>query len=261
MKDLFSVKNKVFVITGGNRGIGQFIARGLVSNGATCYISARNKESCEKTAEELTKLGPGKCVSLPFDLSKEQECIKLAEEVKKHEPNGIDVLINNAAANWGESLETYPDSSWDKVYSLNVKNVFNLTRAFIPQLSKKATKEDPSRVIMIGSIDGIRIPILENYAYSTSKAALHHLTKVLANKLSDKFICVNCIAPGPFRTKMMAETLKRFEKQIVQGIPLQKIGSMEDIVGVTVFLSSKSSSWITGTIITVDGGILTKSIM
>jgi NAD(P)-dependent dehydrogenase (short-subunit alcohol dehydrogenase family) len=158
-------------------------------------------------------------------------------------------------------METYPDKSWDKVFNLNLKSVFQLTRALVPQLHQKGSTENPSRVIMIGSIDGIRIPFLENYAYSTSKAALHHLTKVLASRLAERHITVNCIAPGPFRSKMMAETLKRFEKQIVNNIPLQRIGNTDDIAGICIFLSSRASSWLTGTIINVDGGILVKSYM
>jgi NAD(P)-dependent dehydrogenase (short-subunit alcohol dehydrogenase family) len=170
------------------------------------------------------------------------------------------IFSPSSGCNWGEKLETYPDSAWDKVMNLNVKGVFNLTKFFVPALEKKSSQSgNPSSVIMIGSIDGIRTPILENYAYSASKAALHHLTKVLANKLSYKNITVNCIAPGPFESKMMAETLKKFQKQIVSGVPLARIGSEQDIIGTCIFLSSKASYWMTGNIIQLDGGILIKS--
>jgi NAD(P)-dependent dehydrogenase (short-subunit alcohol dehydrogenase family) len=170
------------------------------------------------------------------------------------------IFSPSSGCNWGEKLETYPDAAWDKVMNLNVKGVFNLTKFFVPALEKKSSQSgNPSSVIMIGSIDGIRTPILENYAYSASKAALHHLTKVLANKLSYKNITVNCIAPGPFESKMMAETLKKFQKQIVSGVPLARIGSEQDIIGTCIFLSSKASYWMTGNIIPLDGGILIKS--
>eukprot|EP01080_Neovahlkampfia_damariscottae_P004694 gene4694-8266_t len=258
-KDLFDVSDKVVVITGGGRGIGLMIAKGYVSNGSTVYISSRNKETCEQVAKELTKEGPGKCIAIAADISKESDCIYLSKKVEENEKEGIDVLINNAGCNWGEKFETYPDSSWDKVMSLNVKGVFNVTRCFLPQLKLKAKEGNPSSVIMIGSIDGIRIPALENYAYSTSKAALHHLTKVLANKFADENIIVNAIAPGPFESKMMAATLKKFGKQIVKSVPLNRIGSEEDIIGACIFLSSKASAWMTGNIIQLDGGILIKS--
>jgi NAD(P)-dependent dehydrogenase (short-subunit alcohol dehydrogenase family) len=167
--------------------------------------------------------------------------------------------VNNAGANWGAPLEEYPDAAWDKVLALNVKAVFQLTRACLPQLEAAASAADPARVINTGSIDGLHVPLLETYAYSASKAAVHHLTRVLAMKLAPKHITVNAIAPGPFESKMMAETLQRFGDAIKAGCPLGRIGEPEDMAGVAIYLASRAGSYLTGTVIPVDGGITVRA--
>ena len=207
MKDLFSIEGKVALVTGGSRGIGFMIARGFVEAGARVYISARKADACEAAAAELSKHGV--CIALPADLSTEAEARRLAEAVAAREP-AVHILVNNAGANWGAPLAEFPDAAWDKVLALNVKAIFHLTRAMLPQLEKAASPADPARVINIGSIDGLSVPDLETYAYSASKAAVHHLTRVLAKKLAPQKITVNAVAPGPFESKMMAETLRSF---------------------------------------------------
>jgi len=167
----------------------------------------------------------------------------------------LDVLINNAGCNWGEPLETYPESAWDKVLALNLKTVFFLSRACVPLLEKSAQiSNSPSRIINLGSIDGLRVSSLETYAYSASKSGVHQLTKVLASKLGSRNITVNAIAAGFFHTKMMAETFEKFKDVIEAHTPLQRGGKPEDIAGVCIYLSSKAGGWVTGSIITVDGG-------
>jgi len=255
VKNLFSVEGKTALVTGGARGIGLMIARGFVENGVRTYISSRKKEVCDEVAAELSKVGT--CVSLPADLSKDDGASSLAAALGEHETS-LDILVNNAGANWGAPIEEYPDSAWDKVLGLNVKSVFKLTRACLPLLEKAATDEDPARVINIGSIDGIQIPSLETYAYSSSKAAVHQLSKVLANQLAPRKITVNAVAPGPFESKMMAETLRNFGDAIVQSCPLKRIGTPEDMAGVAIYLSSRAGAYVTGTVIPVDGGILIK---
>jgi len=248
-KELFDVKNKIVLVTGGGRGIGLMIAQGFVESGAKVIICGRNLKLCEEAARELTNKGTGSCYALEANLSLEKDCKKIAEEVSRRESH-LDVLINNAGANWGSPFEDYPDSAWDKVLSLNVKGIFHLTKAMVPLLEKSQS----GRVINIGSIDGLRVPHMETYAYSTSKAAVHHLSKHLALKLSSKNITVNAIAAGAFETKMMKETLDKFRDVIISRIPLSRIGLPSDIAGTCIFLSSKASSWITGTVITLDGG-------
>lgn len=254
MKNLFSVAGKVALVTGGSRGIGLMIARGYVENGATVYISSRKKDVCDAAAVELSKLGT--CHSLPADLATEGEAKRLAAALAAREPK-LHILVNNAGANWGAPLAEYPDDAWDKVLALNVKAIFHLTRACLPQLTATATPDDPARVINIGSVDGLHVPLLETYAYSTSKAAVHHLTRVLAMKLAPR-ITVNAVAPGPFESKMMAETLRTFGDAIKASCPLGRIGTPEDMAGVAIYLGSRAGAYLTGTVIPVDGGIIVR---
>jgi NAD(P)-dependent dehydrogenase (short-subunit alcohol dehydrogenase family) len=199
MKDLFSIAGKVALVTGGSRGIGLMIARGYVEAGAKVYISSRKATVCDEVAAELSKVG--QCISVPADCGTEAGCVGLAEAVAKREP-ALHILVNNAGANWGAPLAEFPDSAWDKVLALNLKAVFYLTRSLLPQLEQAAKPGDPSRVINIGSIDGIQAPMLDTFSYSSSKAAVHQLTRVLARKFAPR-ITVNAVAPGPFERNMM----------------------------------------------------------
>ncbi|TMA72828.1 MAG: SDR family oxidoreductase [Deltaproteobacteria bacterium] len=255
MKDLFSIEGKTAVVTGGSRGIGLMIARGFVEAGAKVYISSRKAAECEKVAAELSRVGT--CVALPADLGTEAGANGLAAAVAEREP-ALHILVNNAGANWGASLAEYPDAAWDKVLALNVKAIFHLTRALVPLLEKGVRSGDPARVINIGSIDGLRVPMLETYAYSASKAAVHHLTRVLAQRLAPQHITVNAVAPGPFESKMMAETLRTFGDMIKAGCPLGRIGEPEDMAGVAIYLASRAGAYVTGAVSPVDGGITTK---
>jgi NAD(P)-dependent dehydrogenase (short-subunit alcohol dehydrogenase family) len=210
--DLFSIKGKVALVTGGSRGIGLMIARGYVEAGAKVYVSSRKKEACDQVAAELSRHGT--CVSMPGDCGTQAGCEALAAAVAARESR-LDILVNNAGTNWGAPLAEYPDAAWDKVLALNLKAVFHLTRACLPLLRAAATAGNPARVINIGSIDGLHVPLLETYAYSSSKAAVHHLTRVLAMRFPADHITVNAVAPGPFESKMMHETLERFRDAIV----------------------------------------------
>jgi NAD(P)-dependent dehydrogenase (short-subunit alcohol dehydrogenase family) len=254
VKDLFSVEGKVALVTGGTRGIGLMIARGFVEAGAKVYVASRKAEACQETAAELSKLGT--CVGLPGDLATQRGARELAAALSAQEPR-LHVLVNNAGANWGAPLEEYPDSAWDKVFGLNVKGVFHLTVALLPQLEAAASAADPARVINIGSVDGLHVPLLDTYAYSASKAAVHHLTRVLARKLAPRHVTVNAVAPGPFESKMMAETLRRFGDAIRSSNPLGRIGEPEDMAGVALYLASRAGAYVTGAVIPVDGGIST----
>jgi NAD(P)-dependent dehydrogenase (short-subunit alcohol dehydrogenase family) len=252
--DLFDLTGKTAVVTGGTRGIGMMIARGLLEAGASVYISSRKADACAAAEQELSAYG--RVSAIPADLSTEAECLRLAAEVGQHEP-AVGVLVNNAGATWGSPLEEFPAAAWDKVVDLNLKSPFYLTRAFLPLLEAAATPDDPARVINIGSIDGLHVPTLPTYAYSASKAGLHHLTRVLARELGPRRITVNAVAPGPFESKMMAATLKTFGDAIADAAPLKRIGRPDDMAGVAVYLSSRAGAYVTGAVIPVDGGLAT----
>ncbi|NNN20821.1 MAG: SDR family oxidoreductase [Acidimicrobiales bacterium] len=251
MQDLFNISGKTALITGGSRGIGKMIAEGFVNAGVKTYISSRKGDVCDEVASELSKFGT--CIALAADLSKEDECKRLANELSTREDH-LDILVNNAGATWGAPIEEFDEAAWERVLALNVKGVFHMTKFLLPLLKARATADDPSRVINIGSIDGIQVPVLETYSYSASKAAVHQLTRHLARKLAPE-ITVNAIAPGPFESKMMAATLQAFGDQIAAMAPLKRIGRPADMAGTSIFLSSKAGSYITGAIIPVDGGI------
>jgi NAD(P)-dependent dehydrogenase (short-subunit alcohol dehydrogenase family) len=254
--DLFSVTGKSVLVTGGSRGIGLMIARGFVEAGAKVYISSRKADVCDRVASDLSRAGT--CISLPADLSASAGVKQLAGEIGRREP-ALNVLVNNAGANWGAPYADFPESAWDKLFDLNVKSIFFLTRELTPLLEKGAQPGDPARVINIGSIDGIKPPLLETYAYSASKAAVHHMTRVLARALAPRRITVNAVAPGPFESKMMAETLERFKDAIIATCPLGRIGEPEDMAGIAIYLASRAGAYVTGAVIPVDGGISTCS--
>lgn len=251
--DLFDLSGKVALVTGGTRGIGLMIARGLVQAGAAVYISSRKPEAGDAAAAELARHG-GPVVSIPADLSSEDECRRLAAAVGEREER-LHILVNNAGATWGEPLETFPAAAWDKVLNLNLKAPFFLTRALLEPLAAAATADDPARVINVGSIDGLKTPELPTYSYAASKAGIHQLTRMLARELGPRHITVNAIAPGPFESKMMAATLEAFGVQIAASAPLGRIGRPHDMAGTAVYLASRAAAYVTGAIIPVDGGI------
>jgi NAD(P)-dependent dehydrogenase (short-subunit alcohol dehydrogenase family) len=195
--ELFDVTGKTAVVTGGSRGIGAMIAHGLVANGVHVIITARKADACDEMARELAPIG--RCTSIPGDLSSSsgiQEFVtRLSDEV-----DGLDILVNNAGATWGAPLEEFPESGFDKVLDINLKAPFLLTQALVPFLEKRAHSADPARVIMIGSVDGIRVPATPSWSYSASKAGVHMLTRHLARTLLARNITVNAIAPGPFES-------------------------------------------------------------
>ena len=248
--DLFDLSGKKALVTGGSRGIGLMIARGLLGAGASVVISSRNEEACAKAVAELSSYG--EVSAEPADLQTEEECIRLAAAVDE-----LDILVNNAGATWGAPLEEFPESAWDKLLNLNLKSPFFLTRALLTKLEARGTHDDPSRVINIGSIDGLHVSSLPTYSYAASKAGIHHLTRMLARDLGPRHITVNAVAPGPFESKMMAATLESFGDAIAAGAPLRRIGRPDDMAGVAVFLASRAGSYVTGAVIPVDGGIAT----
>ena len=248
---LFSIRDKVALVTGGSRGIGLMIARGYVEAGATVYITSRSAEVCDAVAAELSEIG--RCVSLPHDLSTVDGVASLVRDFSERE-EALHVLINNAGAAWGEAIETFPEKGFDKVVDLNLKSLFFLTRDLLPMLERAATAEDPARVINIGSIDGLRVPMVENYSYAAAKAAVHHLTRMLAVHLGGRKITVNAIAPGFFPSKMTKALLETHREAFENACPLGRLGEPADMAGIAVFLASRAAAYINGAVIPVDGG-------
>jgi NAD(P)-dependent dehydrogenase (short-subunit alcohol dehydrogenase family) len=253
-EDLFSVAGKVAVVTGGSRGIGAMIAGGLVRAGCRVYITARKAEACEAKAAELSQFG--ECISVPLNLADPEAAAELVQRLSEREDR-LHILVNNAGATWGAPLEEYPLEAFDKLWGINVKALFNLTVLSLPLLRAAATPDDPARVINIGSIDGLGIPAMESYAYSTTKAGVHMLTRHLASKLAQESITVNAIAPGPFDSKMMAFALDNPETRaaISANVPLGRVGEPDDMAGTAIFLASRAGRYLTGAVIPVDGGL------
>jgi NAD(P)-dependent dehydrogenase (short-subunit alcohol dehydrogenase family) len=251
---LFSVAGKTALVTGGSRGIGLMIAQGLVDAGARVIISSRKADVCHAVAAQLSS--SGHCEAIPADLSSTAGADELAAAVMERCPS-LAVLVNNAGATWGAPLEAYPESAFDKLWAVNVKAVFRLTVALLPALRAAATADDPARVITIGSVDGIRVPAMETYAYAATKSAVHMLTRQLARQLAAEKITVNAIAPGPFESRMMAFALDdpSTRAAIERQIPLGRIGRPDDVAGTALFLASRAGSYLTGTVIPVDGGL------
>jgi NAD(P)-dependent dehydrogenase (short-subunit alcohol dehydrogenase family) len=252
VEDLFSVAGKAVVVTGGSRGIGAMIAEGFVRGGARVYMTARKADALHETAQRLSEHGD--CVALPEDLATSDGRERFAAAVREREPR-LDVLVNNAGAAWGAPLDEFPEAGWDKVLDLNLKGLFDLTRLLLPELRAAAAERPPARVINIGSIDGLRVPAMENYSYSAAKAGVHMLTRHLATRLARDRITVNAIAPGPFPSQMMAFVLEEHADEVAASVPLGRIGEPEDMAGTALFLASRAGAYLTGAVIPVDGGV------
>src|SRR5215831_14024555 len=252
MKDLFSLKGRIALITGGSRGIGKMIAEGFIAHGAKVYISARKADACDKTAKELSASG-GQCVSLPADISSLEGAKALAKEVMSRESK-LDILVNNAGAAWLAPFDEFPEKGWDKVLSLNTKTPFFLTQALVPALRKAASKDRPAKVINIASVDGIYLTPNETYSYAASKSGLIQLTRMMAARLIKDHIAVTAIAPGPFRSDMNIWA-RDHEAETAARVPAKRIGTDLDMAGAAIFLASRAGDYVVGSVVTVDGGI------
>jgi NAD(P)-dependent dehydrogenase (short-subunit alcohol dehydrogenase family) len=251
--DLFDIAGKKAVVTGGGSGIGTMIARGFVEAGVSVIIASRKEASLKEVTEELSPLGD--ISYLVADLSHEDGCRALGEAVAERW-SSLDILVNNAGANWGVPLAEQDAKSWARVLDLNVEGVFHTTKFLLPLLQAAGTAEEPARVINIGSVDGIQVPAFETYAYSSSKAAVHQLSRHLAKHLAPE-ITVNAIAPGPFQSRMMKATLEAAGEGMDRMMPLKRIGRPDDMAGAAIYLASRAGSFVTGAVLPVDGGIAT----
>ena len=251
---LFNLKGKIALVTGGSRGIGRMIAQGFLQAGATVYIAARKQGPCEQTKQELSQYGS--CTSIAADIGTAEGRSQLIEKLSKHESR-LSILVNNAGTVWGARLDEYPDNGFSKVMNLNVNALFALSRDLAPMLAKGASFEDPARIINIGSIDGLHIPTVARvgtYAYTASKAAVHHLTRHLAIALAPKHITVNAIAPGFYPSKMTDASISKYRKDIEHNCPMKRIGKPEEMAGIAVYLCSLAGAYTNGAVIPVDGG-------
>ncbi|HEY1751279.1 MAG TPA: SDR family oxidoreductase [Caulobacteraceae bacterium] len=250
--DLFSLEGRTALVTGGSRGIGRMIAAGFIERGAKVYISSRKAADCDATAEELSK-GGGTCISLPQDISTVEGCKALAARIGEAEP-ALDILVNNAGAAWGADFDEFPESGWDKVLDLNLKSPFFLTQALHARLAARASQERPSKVIMIASIDGMRLNPQETYSYHASKSGLIYLTRRMAARLVRDWIVVSAIAPGPFASSMNRDARDRGD-EVAKRVPMRRIGRDEDMAGAAIYLASRAGDYVVGETIAVDGGI------
>lgn len=248
LKRLFSLSGKTAIVSGGSRGLGVMIARGFVECGVRTYITARNEKESSATAEQLSEFG--ECIALPANLSTIDGITDFVRSFSDREEK-LDILVNNAGAAWGAPFEDYPESGWDKVFDINLKSLFFMTQKLLPLLKAAGTAEDPARVINTASINGLTYPHANNYAYSSSKAGVIHLTRHLATDLAASHINVNAVAPGYFPSKMTAH----IEDKLADGVPLGRSGMPDDAAGTWIFLASPASAWITGAVLVVDGGL------
>jgi NAD(P)-dependent dehydrogenase (short-subunit alcohol dehydrogenase family) len=255
IKDLFSLKGRIALVTGGSRGIGKMISSGFLSQGAArVYITARKAAPCEATAKELSAAYEGECIALPIDISTLSGIEMLSGEIRKREPK-LDILVNNAGAAWGADFDEFPESGWDKVVNLNLKTPFFLTKALAAPLRAAATAEKPAKVINIASIDGIFVNPMETYSYAASKSGLIHLTRRMAAKLVHDHIVVSAIAPGPFKSDMNRAARDNAD-DVARRVPAGRIGTDEDMAGAAIYLASRAGDYVVGATIAVDGGIV-----
>ena len=264
---LFSVAGRTALVSGGGRGIGEMIARALTANGARVFITSRSAETLKRTAAALTAAGPGTCTALPAaDLSTDAGCRAAAAALGAH-VGRLDILVNNSGISWGAPFDEFPEAAWDRVLALNVKAPFMLLRACRPLLEagrgsggggEGGGDPGPARVVNVGSIVGLRPQEVPTYSYDASKAALHALTTKLAGELAPR-ITVNAIAPGYVPTRMSRGLLSYAEEGALRrAIPMQRFGSASDVAGAALFLCSDAGAWVTGTVVTVDGGSTAK---
>lgn len=252
MKDLFSLKGRVALVTGGSRGIGAMIVQGFLEHGCSrVYITARKAAQCDAAAKTLSQYG--ECISIPGDLSTLAGVNALAAAIAERE-TALDILVNNAGAAWGEDFDAFPESGWDKVADLNMKTPFFLTQALAPQLRAAGQTGHLAKVINIASVDGIAVNMLETYSYAASKAGLIHLTKRMAMRLIKDNICVSVIAPGAFASDMN-RAARDHADEISQFIPAGRIGTIEDMAGAAIFLASRAGDYVVGSTLIVDGGV------
>lgn len=248
--DLFHLKNKTAIITGGARGLGAQIAEAYGEAGANLVICSRNKAACDKMQEKLSSQGI-KVLSIQCDVTNQTDVKKVVAETVEHFGT-IDILVNNSGASWAASVEEMPLDAWKKVMDVNVTGTFIMSQ----EVGKVMIKQNKGKIINIASIAGFggTPAFMQAIGYNTSKGAIITFTKDLAVKWGEYNINVNAIAPGFFPTKMSEVLIEHGKEYILSATPLKRLGSDEDLKGAALFLAAKASDYITGDILTVDGG-------
>ncbi len=257
LDEIFGVTGKTALVTGGATGIGRMIATALVQGGARVLIASRKGEACAQAADELNALdAAGHAEGFAGDVGSEEAIAALAGEVRSRTEK-LNILVNNAGVSWGKELEKFPHMAWEKVMNVNVAGLFTLTRDLLPLLEAAAKPEDPARIINLGSVMGTSPIGAGAYSYAASKAAVHHLTRILASEFSPRHITANAFAPGPFHSNMTAFALDDQSRAdaVAKTVPMGRLGMAEDIAGATLFLCGRGGAYTTGTIIPLDGGM------
>ena len=246
IESLFSMQDKICVVTGGSRGLGSYMAQGFLEAGAKrVYITARKRDACISAAEELSQYG--ECIAIPGDVATSEGLQNLVSELAAREQH-IDVLVNNAGAGWGAPFGQFPEPGWDKTMNVNAKSPFFLIQALAPLLKANASADNTASIINIGSVAGMVGNAVDNFSYAVSKAAIHQLTRVLSTELASDHIRVNSKM-----TEFLSNDQEAFEEEL-QTIPMRRWGKATDIAGVAIMLASPAGAFITGQIIPVDGG-------
>ena len=243
------LKDKVALITGGARGIGQAIAMAFAKEGADIVVADVNLEVAQKTASEIESLGR-KALALEMDVTNYE---KVEEGINKilDKMGKVDILVNNAGITKDNLLLRMSQADWDAVINVNLKGTFNCIKA----VSRPMVKQRSGRIISIASIIGLMgNPGQANYA--ASKAGIIALTKTVAKELASRNINANAVAPGFIQTEMTAKLPEDIKKKMLEAIPLAKLGTPQDVANVCLFLASDESSYITGQTITIDGGMV-----
>ncbi|MEO0327423.1 MAG: SDR family oxidoreductase [Pseudomonadota bacterium] len=256
-EELFSLEGKTALVTGAATGIGKMAASGLLQAGCDVLIASRKLDACEASASELNAMGAsGKAIAFAGDVSTEEGVLDIVEQVKARTEK-LHILINNAGTSWGEEIDKFPYQAWSKVMDVNVTGLFHLTQQLLPMLETSSSNADPGRVINLGSVMGKAAIGDGAYSYAASKAAVHHITKIMARELADRHITFNAFAPGPFQSKMtaFATATDEMSAHVGKGVPLGRIGTAEDIAGATLYLCGKGGAYVTGVVLSLDGGI------
>lgn len=251
VSELFSLKGKVAIVTGGGRGLGEQIAVGFAEVGANVVVCSRRVAACEEVSQKLKEIGV-ESLALKCDITNPEDVKNVVNQtVEKF--GRIDILVNNSGASWGAPAEEMPLEAWQKVMNVNVTGTFLMSQT----AGKVMLEQGSGKIINIASVAGLKgsnPKVMDAIGYNTSKGAVITFTKDLAAKWGPRGIYVNAIAPGFFPTKMSKGLLEKSGQAILEGTPLRKFGSDTDLKGVAVFLASPASDYITGDVVVVDGG-------
>jgi NAD(P)-dependent dehydrogenase (short-subunit alcohol dehydrogenase family) len=254
VSDLFSVKGRVALVTGGSTGIGRHIATGLAAAGAKVYICARTEAKVLAAAADIAATTGGTCVGLGADLSSLAGIEALVADVSARE-SALHVLVNNAGTMADAPIDETGEEAWDQVIDLNLKAPFFVLQKFLPLLRAGGTAERPATVINIGSVGALKVGPKENYAYQASKGAVHWMAKGLAKRLGRDHITANVIAPGFFESEMTVITSDEMRKMVEGMVPRGRVGTPEDLAGTAIYLASRAGAYVTGSVIPLEGGL------